>query len=212
MILHIACFITLCECFLGIEPHWALWRRIFIVRHPLQYQTGGFSCQVRPDVPYFNLQTPENNPGWRTKWFYAKDKFSTGEDFGPEEFRATTALRPRVSWRHELSEEEMKITEPLMDKIQQLHATPNKELSGIQLIRTFIKRRIQPLAARAHCMWDYNDRCNLTRITRDELHEAKIDDCVRAVTKIKKKSTVPKTFSAVAFSKAFPRTEVPFSS
>jgi hypothetical protein len=26
MILHIACFITLYECFLGIEPHWALWR------------------------------------------------------------------------------------------------------------------------------------------------------------------------------------------
>jgi hypothetical protein len=25
-ILHIACFITMCECFLGIEPHWALWR------------------------------------------------------------------------------------------------------------------------------------------------------------------------------------------
>jgi hypothetical protein len=25
-VLHIACFITLCECFLGIEPHWALWR------------------------------------------------------------------------------------------------------------------------------------------------------------------------------------------
>jgi hypothetical protein len=25
-ILHIACFIMLCECFLGIEHHWALWR------------------------------------------------------------------------------------------------------------------------------------------------------------------------------------------
>jgi hypothetical protein len=105
MILHIACFITLCECFLGIEPHWALWRRIFAVWHPLRYQTGGFSCQVRPDVPYFNLQTPENNPGWRTKWFYAKDKSSAGEDFGLEEFWATTILRPRVSWRHELSDE-----------------------------------------------------------------------------------------------------------
>jgi hypothetical protein len=86
MILHIACFITLCECFLGIEPHWALWRRIFIIRHPLQYQTDGFSCQVCPDVPYFNLQTPKNNPGRRTKWFYAKDKFSAGENFGLEEF------------------------------------------------------------------------------------------------------------------------------
>jgi hypothetical protein len=62
-ILHIACFLMLCECFLGIEPHWALLRRIFFIRRPLQFQTGGFSCQVRPDVPYFTLQMPENNPG-----------------------------------------------------------------------------------------------------------------------------------------------------
>jgi hypothetical protein len=25
-ILHIACFVTLCESFLGIEPHWILWK------------------------------------------------------------------------------------------------------------------------------------------------------------------------------------------
>jgi hypothetical protein len=66
-ILHIACFITLCECFLGIEPHWVLWRQIFVIRRPQHYQTSGFSCQVRQDVEYFNLQTPENNPDWRTK-------------------------------------------------------------------------------------------------------------------------------------------------
>jgi hypothetical protein len=41
-ILHIACFITICECFLGIEPHWALWRQIFVIRRPLPFQTGGF--------------------------------------------------------------------------------------------------------------------------------------------------------------------------
>jgi hypothetical protein len=113
---------------------------------------------VRPDVEYFNLQTPENNPGWRTKWYYAKDKSSDGENFRLEEFQPTSILRPRMSWRHELSDEELKVTEPLMEKIQQLRATPKKELSGIQLIRTFIERRIQPLAARAHCMWDYSDR------------------------------------------------------
>jgi hypothetical protein len=196
---------------LGIEPHWALWRRIFIIRRPPQFQTGGFSCQVRPDVPYFALQTPENNPGWRTKWFYAKDKFSNGETFGLEEFQATTVLRPRVSWRHDLSDEEMKITEPLMEKIQQLRATPKKELSGIQLIQTFIEHRIQPLAARAHCMWDYSDRRDSTRISQDELHEAEINECVRAVTNIKKKSRMPKAFGAVAFSKAFPRPEVHLS-
>jgi hypothetical protein len=207
-ILHIACFITLYECFLGIEPHWALWRRIFIIRHPLPYQTGGFGVQVRPDVEYFNLQAPENNPEWRTKWYYAKDKFSDTEKFGLEEFQPTGVLRPRVSWRHDLSDEELKIMELLMEKIQQLRATLKKELSGIQLIRTFIERRIQPLAARAHCMWDYSDRRDSTRISQDELHEAEIDECIRTVMNIKKKDPVPKIFGAVAFSKAFPRTEV----
>jgi hypothetical protein len=95
-----------------------------------------------------------------------------------------------------------------MEKIQQLRATPKKELSGIQLIRTFIERRVQPLAARAHCMWDYTDCRDPTRISSDELKEAEIDDSVRAITNIKKKAFVSKIFGAVAFSKTFPRTEV----
>jgi hypothetical protein len=31
-ILHIACFITLCESFLGIDPHFLLWRALFRLR------------------------------------------------------------------------------------------------------------------------------------------------------------------------------------
>jgi hypothetical protein len=97
-----------------------------------------------------------------------------------------------------------------MEKIQQLRATPKKELSGIQLIRTFIERRVQPLAARAHCMWDYTDRRDPTRVSSDELKEVEIDDSFRAVTNLKKKLTVLKIFDAVAFSKSHPRTEVRF--
>jgi hypothetical protein len=57
-------------------------------------------------------------------------------------------------------------------------------------------------------MWEYTDRRDLTRMTSDELREVEIDEGVHAVTKIKKKSVVPKNFGAVAFSKSFPRTEV----
>jgi hypothetical protein len=32
-ILHITCFITLCESFLGIDPHWVLWKFLFRL-HP----------------------------------------------------------------------------------------------------------------------------------------------------------------------------------
>jgi hypothetical protein len=102
---------------------------------------------VHQDVEYFNLQTPENNPGWRTKWFYASDKSSAGQNFGLEEFWPTTIIRLWASWAHELSEEEMKTMQPLMEKIQQLWGMPKKELAGLQLIRTFIERRVQPLAA-----------------------------------------------------------------
>jgi hypothetical protein len=109
---------------------------------------------------------------------------------------------------HELTKEEMTTTEPLMEKIWQLRATPEKEVSGLQLICTFIERQIQPLAARAHCMWDYTNYRDLTRFSSDELREAKIDDGVRAITSLKKKSTVPKNFGTEAFSKSHPRTEV----
>jgi hypothetical protein len=33
LILHIACFVTLCESFLGIEPHFLLWKFLFWL-HP----------------------------------------------------------------------------------------------------------------------------------------------------------------------------------
>ena len=31
-VLHIACFITLCECYLGTRSHWGLWKHLFIVK------------------------------------------------------------------------------------------------------------------------------------------------------------------------------------
>jgi hypothetical protein len=45
---------------------------------------------------------------------------------------------------------------------------PKKELSGIQLIRTFIERRVQPLAAQAHYMWDYTDCQDPTCVSFDK--------------------------------------------
>ena len=49
-ILYLAIFITVCEAFLGIDPHWGLWRNIFFVkRHsggegPHVVGGGGWLC------------------------------------------------------------------------------------------------------------------------------------------------------------------------
>jgi hypothetical protein len=109
-VLHIACLVTLCEYFLGVEPHWALWKRIFGVKRQALYQTRGFGCFMRAKLKYFNLRTLENNLGWQQKWLYVKDQPSAGREIGLEEFRVASDLQARQSWENSLSEEEMAIT------------------------------------------------------------------------------------------------------
>jgi hypothetical protein len=52
-ILHIACFITLCESFLGIEPHFLLWKFLFRLRPSVALskkpELGGAAIFVRAE-------------------------------------------------------------------------------------------------------------------------------------------------------------------
>ena len=63
-ILHIACFITLCECVLGIHPHWGLWKRLYFVRWNASSTTihdvGGAIISLRPEADYFDFKTAES--------------------------------------------------------------------------------------------------------------------------------------------------------
>ncbi|KAK1631190.1 hypothetical protein QYE76_005505 [Lolium multiflorum] len=73
-ILHVSIFITLCECFLGVQPNWALWKRIFCLRrngsHGVAYNIGGVVICVRSDVDYFDVKFPDSVQGWRKRWLY----------------------------------------------------------------------------------------------------------------------------------------------
>ncbi|KAK1684754.1 hypothetical protein QYE76_045602 [Lolium multiflorum] len=66
-ILHVTIFITLCECFLGVPPNWALWKRIFCLRrngsHNATYNIGGVVVCVRSDVEYFDVKFPTLSKG-----------------------------------------------------------------------------------------------------------------------------------------------------
>jgi hypothetical protein len=60
-ILHIACFVTLCESFLGIDPHWVLWKFLFRLRPSVSLdkkpELGGAVVSVRYESHYleFNM-------------------------------------------------------------------------------------------------------------------------------------------------------------
>jgi hypothetical protein len=58
-LLHIACFVTRCESFLGIEPHFTLWRSIFRLRPNVSLarkpELGGAIVSVRPKAQYLEF-------------------------------------------------------------------------------------------------------------------------------------------------------------
>jgi hypothetical protein len=58
-ILHIACFVTLCESFLGIEPHWILWKFLFrlcpSVALSKKPELGGAVVSVRAEAHYLEF-------------------------------------------------------------------------------------------------------------------------------------------------------------
>jgi hypothetical protein len=58
-ILHIACFVTRCESFLGIEPHFLLWRSIFRLCPSVSLsnkpELGGAVVSVRPEAQYLEF-------------------------------------------------------------------------------------------------------------------------------------------------------------
>jgi hypothetical protein len=83
-LLHIACFIILCEAFLGIDPHWVLWKFLFRLRPTGSLaeisELGGAIVSVRSESHYLEFQMAQSVQGWRQKWFYIKDQRSSNSD------------------------------------------------------------------------------------------------------------------------------------
>ncbi|KQJ89022.1 hypothetical protein BRADI_4g22988v3 [Brachypodium distachyon] len=154
--LHIACFVTLCECYLGVKPHWGLWKKLFIIKRQGKgdwiYKTGGANIQI------------ESVQQWRSRWFYLQDEPVDGKDFSLPEFSASAQVRKLKSWNHELTAEEDAEASVLLKQVVELQQTPEKEVSGLQLIALFMKRRIQPIQARVHSMWEYLGPSDSTQV------------------------------------------------
>jgi hypothetical protein len=59
-VLHITCFITLCESFLGIDPHWVLWKFLFHLRTSVSLdkkpKLGGAVVSVRFESHYLECR------------------------------------------------------------------------------------------------------------------------------------------------------------
>jgi hypothetical protein len=124
-ILHIACFVTLCESFLGIDPHWVLWKFLFRLCPSIYLDESpelwGAVVSVRSESHYLEFKMASSVQGWRQKWFYIKDQKSADSDqYGLAPFDANKGLTKLTTWDAPPSEAEVKDINPLLACIQRL--------------------------------------------------------------------------------------------
>jgi hypothetical protein len=146
-LLHIACFITLCKSFLGIDPHYLLWRSLFWLRPSVALskkpELGGACIYVRSELQYLEFSMSASVQGWRTKWFYIKDRKSSSSDkYGIAPFDASQELKKLASWDSPPIEAEMEEIKPLLARIQELKSGRGGALSGTQLMAFFLQHRV----------------------------------------------------------------------
>jgi hypothetical protein len=120
-ILHLIIFITVCEAFLGIDPDWDLWRKIFYVKRHSggdgPHVVSGVGFVVRKEVKYFNFLMKEYVQGWRQKWFYLRDRPTTRHRSNLPPFEDVLEEVPKKSWQNTLTAEESEVADQLYGKI-----------------------------------------------------------------------------------------------
>jgi hypothetical protein len=178
----------LCECFLGVHPHWGLWKKLFFLKSDRSggkvFQTGGVSIQARGDIEYFDLKQPESVQGWRKRWFYLQDEKTLSAAFSAPKFSPDAMVVKRKSWRHSCTAKEEAEVAPLMARLRDLQLKPGKEVSGTHIIATFLQRRVQPLKSRVRALWEYSGTEDPMRSHKEDMSMRKLEARLRSLTKI----------------------------
>jgi hypothetical protein len=122
----VSTFIQFCEAYLGISPHFLLWRYFFCVK-----STGKWSGPV--GAVMFNLRSgfkaewidtdlPDNTAGWRSEWFYIANQIPSLPR------RIGHRLVKINEWDLGLSSWDLKELEPVLELLSELKKRGWQEL------------------------------------------------------------------------------------
>jgi hypothetical protein len=151
-IVQAAIFATVCEGFLGIEPHWDLWTHLFTVeafalatgerRVRTAVRAGGCILQLRQARAhqYIPAILASSNKGWQRRWFYLRNDNGRLPSFSQ---RVVTAAGS--NWRYGTPCERLENLEPLLEDLQKLR---DGGLTAAGVVVSIHRRRVLPLTER----------------------------------------------------------------
>ncbi|KAK1642437.1 hypothetical protein QYE76_060242 [Lolium multiflorum] len=212
-ILHLSIFVAVCEAFLGIDPHWGLWRKIFYVKRHNDSNgppvVGGVGFVVRKEVDYFDYPMKESVQGWRNKWFYLRDPSVSWRCSNLPPFEDKLIAKPKKSWQNTLSTDEKLTADRLFDQIVTLKYTGGLTMCGTEVVSVFLQRRVQPLMSRPHQLWLYSGKDDESRVSSADLSADDLRDEVRRLTCLSKNDNIVLISARPPYDADHPPTEIP---
>jgi hypothetical protein len=162
----ISTFVHLCEAYLGIAPHFHLWRHFFELKKMgkgVVVGNVGFMLRRNMKSEYIDLTLPENNTVWKQGWFYLDNRAPALKE------RTGRTPVPYPEWTNQLASRDTEELQPLLDDLEQLKT---EGLTGAAVAISFCRRLIQPLQNWAHPAFEYWRQSDPTRVAQRKVSKA----------------------------------------
>jgi hypothetical protein len=186
--------VHLCEAFLGIEPHFELFRFLFHLKlQPDSYildVVGGAGLQLRQrkDKFYIPYRLSSKVIDWKPKWFYVENQWESIPAIIPG---------PPIQWP-EWNKKPVDNSQ-IPELLAQIANLRQKNVTGEAIMFDWMKRRIQPLQARETLGFQNQGTINSSRYSEEEISDEEVFSRVqRLLRDVKKVPVVPDTFSAAS--------------
>jgi hypothetical protein len=146
----VSTFIHFCEVFLGISPHFLLWRHLFCVKSTGKRSgpVGAVMFCLRSGLrsEWIETDLPDNNAGLRSEWFYIADQLPG--------LPCRSGHKPmKISeWDLGLSSREADDLEDVLELVKDLK---NRRVTGASVARSFCRWLIQRIKDRVHPAYEY---------------------------------------------------------
>jgi hypothetical protein len=162
-VLQIFVFVHLCKAFLGILPHFGLWKYLYHCRPEMtggQHQlVGGASLELHRGRKFEFLDIPLKDiiKGWRLEWFTMENH---NKSLPPRSGRQPDVRTP--SWTEAPTDSELAESRVLLTEIC---ALKYRGLTAEVVVADFVFKNIQPLKDRVYPAYLYTGINDPTRIT-----------------------------------------------
>jgi hypothetical protein len=181
----VSTFIQFCEVYLGIPPHFLLWRYFFCIKSTAKRSglVGVVMFVLRPGlkVEWIDTDLPDNTIGWRSEWFYIADQILG--------LPRRTSHKPVkiIEWDLGLPSHDLKDLKGVLELVSDMK---KRGVTGAAVARSFCRRMIQPIKDRVHPAYEYCGQSDPTRVVNRKVSKgemaARVSQMYSGKVKVKK--------------------------